>query len=262
MSHVFGLSTPPPADNLLLQGKGLLLRRGRRTLLRDVDVDLAAGEILTLVGPNGSGKTTLLRAMIGLDRCAGGELRRRPGLRVGYVPQQFAVDRNLPLSVGRFLRLAGRDGWQQAAEEVGVGDLLAQPIQELSGGELRRVLLARALSRRPQLLALDEPAAGLDHLSQSELYDSIQRLRDDRGLAVLIVSHDLHLVMAASDGVICLGYGRICCRGAPTSVQEHPEYLALFGRELGPGTAVYPHAAPLLPNRPLRPVASVRARHG
>lgn len=233
-------------------------------MLRNVDLTLERERILTLVGPNGSGKTTLLRTLIGLEGHEGA-LWRRPGLRVGYVPQSFAVDRSLPLPVQRFLQLAAsgwRDrGWRQAVADTGTAHLLRQPLQGLSGGELRRVLLARALARRPQLLALDEPAAGLDHSSQTELYRLIQELRDRYGFGVLIISHDLHLVMAASDDVICLGHGRICCRGAPTSVQENPEYQALFGRELGPATAVFPHAhGPL--RGPLQSTGERHARHG
>ncbi|WP_258867968.1 metal ABC transporter ATP-binding protein [Alkalilimnicola ehrlichii] len=252
-------ATPAP-DGLLLHGRQLTLRRGQRVLLRDVDVDLAEREVLTLVGPNGAGKSTLLRTLIGLEGYHQGLLLTRPGLRVGYVPQQFAVDRNLPLTVDRLLSLAGgRDSFarRQAVEDAGVGHLLRQAVQDLSGGELRRVLLARALSRKPHVLALDEPAAGLDHNSQTSLYSLIQHLRDRYGFGVLVISHDLHLVMAASDQVVCLGHGRVCCRGEPASVQEHPEYRALFG-ELGPATAVFPHAhshAPVL--TPVKPRSNV-----
>jgi len=228
----------------LIQAQGVAVAFGDRRVLDGVSLDIQPGRIATLVGNNGAGKSTLLRVLLGLTRPAAGTVRRAPGLRIGYVPQQFAVDANLPITVRRFMALAGRVGarrWQEVVDDTGVASLLDQPLQALSGGETRRVLLARALLRRPGLLALDEPAAGLDGRSQGALYRLIGDLRDRYGCAVVVISHDLNLVMAASDEVLCLDQGRIACRGAPASVVEHPEYQRLFGPHLGPETAVFPH---------------------
>lgn len=228
----------------LLVAKDLHASRGGRQLLRGVDLEIRRGELLTLVGPNGSGKTTLVKILCGVSRAEAGEIRRQPNIRSGYVPQQFQVDDNLPLTVRRFLKLqlgpvAG--DLPAVIDATGIERLLQRPMQGLSGGESRRVLLARSLLRNPDLLFLDEPAAGLDISSQVEIYELIQTIRSRWNCGVLVVSHDLHLVMAASDQVICLNDGRISCRGSPASVREHPEYRALFGHQVAPGIGVYTH---------------------
>jgi len=239
-----GPGTEQRAAGPLIRVQGVAVTFGDRRVLDAVSLDVHPGRIATLVGNNGAGKSTLLRVLLGLTQPAAGAVWRAPGLRIGYVPQQFAVDANLPITVRRFMALAGRVGawrWQEVIDDTGVGPLLDQPLQVLSGGETRRALLARALLRRPALLALDEPAAGLDRHSQGALYRLIGGLRERYGCAVVVISHDLNLVMAASDEVLCLDQGRIACRGAPASVVEHPEYRKLFGPHLGPETAVFPH---------------------
>ena len=233
-----------PGSAVLLRAAGIAVTYAGRRVLDDVDMEVLAGRITTLVGNNGAGKSTLLRVLLGLTRPAAGRVEGLRQLRVGYVPQHFTVDRNLPMTVRRFMALSGRVGrqrWAQAVADAQVAALLDQPLQTLSGGEMRRALLARALLRRPALLALDEPGAGLDGQSQGALYRLLGELRDRYGCAVVVISHDLNMVMAASDEVLCLKDGRIACRGAPTSVQEHPEYRRLFGSHLGPDTAVFPH---------------------
>lgn len=234
-----------PEADILLSARGLRMMRSGRALLNGIDLDLARGQLVTLVGPNGSGKSSLTKVLAGVLRPDAGSIRRQPGLRSGYVPQNFHVDDNLPLTVGRFLKLqlvptAGR--MDKVVEAAGIARLLTRPLQALSGGESRRVLLARALLRDPDLLFLDEPAAGLDVQGQVEIYDLIQSVRGQWGCGVLVVSHDLHLVMAASDQVICLNEGRISCRGGPASVREHPEYRALFGHQVAPGIGIYSHS--------------------
>lgn len=233
-----------PAGDVLIEARGISVRRGGQEILEHVDLALHRRHITTLVGSNGSGKTSLVQALVGLTPVCRGQLARQQGLRAGYVPQHFQVDPNLPMDVQRFLRTAGRRGravWQSVIEDCGISPILHRPMQGLSGGEMRRVLMARALLRRPHLLVLDEPAAGLDSRSQGELYGLIRALRDRQGCAVLVVSHDLNLVMAASDQVLCLDQGRILCRGEPETVMRHPEYQALFGSHLGPETAVFAH---------------------
>jgi zinc transport system ATP-binding protein len=237
-------STWSGSAEALLSARGVRYARGGRSLLNGVDLDLVRGELLTLVGPNGSGKSTLIKILCGVLRPDAGEIQRRPGLRSGYVPQRFQVDDNLPLTVDRFLRLqqsAAPERLEPVIAATGIARLMTRPLQALSGGESRRVLLARALLRAPDLLFLDEPAAGLDVNGQAEIYDLIQAVRAQWGCGVLVVSHDLHLVMAASDQVICLNEGRISCRGGPASVREHPEYRALFGHQVAPGIGVYSH---------------------
>jgi zinc transport system ATP-binding protein len=178
---------------------------------------------------------------MGLLKPQAGTVRRRDGLRIGYVPQQFAVDATLPLTVDRLLTTASRVATTRAEllQEVGADGLGDRPLQHLSGGELRRVLLARALARQPELLVLDEPVQGVDVAGQAELYQLIANAARSRGCGVLMVSHDLHLVMSTTDRVLCLNH-HVCCEGAPESVGQHPAYLELFGG-VPQGLAVYTH---------------------
>jgi zinc transport system ATP-binding protein len=228
----------------LIEAIGVTVRIGRHELLSGVDVEVFPGEILSLVGPNGAGKTTLVRVLLGVLQPSRGGIRRHPGLAVGYVPQRLHVDPTLPLSVGRFLSIGRRrrDGARpaDALAEVGAAHLERALVAELSGGEFQRVTLARALLRDPDLLILDEPAQGVDFNGQLELYTLIERLRDERGCGVLLVSHDLHVVMAATDRVICLNR-HVCCAGRPEAVSRHPEYLNLFGHRAAAGLAIYTH---------------------
>ena len=219
-----------------------LVRNGRQ-ILDHVHLTVAPEEIVTLIGPNGAGKTMLVRIALGLLQPDRGRVRRQAGLTIGYMPQHFHVEETLPLTARRFLELAKgatEDGLQAAVAEVGIGHLLDQPLQGLSGGELQRTLLARAILRRPRLLVLDEPVRGVDMTGQLELYDLIARLRRRLGCGILMVSHDLHIVMAATDQVVCLNH-HICCHGQPDTVSAHPEYLALFGPLSKERLAVYQH---------------------
>lgn len=228
---------------MLLQAQGVTVRHGGQTVLRDVTLAIAAGEIVTVIGPNGSGKTTLLRAMLGIERPAAGRVTRRPGLRIGYVPQRLAIDRGLPMTVRRFLSLPRAVPDAQAAAALarsGVAAAAGRQMAALSGGELQRVLLARALLSQPELLVLDEPTAGLDQPGEAAFYRLLEQVRAETGAAVLLVSHDLHVVMAASDRVVCLN-GHICCEGTPQVVREAPEYRALFGHGTQGALALYRH---------------------
>ncbi|MCC7250610.1 zinc ABC transporter ATP-binding protein ZnuC [Hyphomicrobium sp.] len=238
-----GAGTRPFDPTALIGARGLKIVRSGRTILSDIDLDIHAREILTLIGPNGAGKTTLVRALLGLERPDSGSVRRRPGLRIGYVPQRFEIDRTLPMTVARFLALgdgARKHRIASVLEEVGAARVVNQQMSELSGGELQRVVLARALLNDPQLLVLDEPVRGVDYVGEAELYALIGRLRDTRGLGVLLISHDLHVVMAQSDRVICLNR-HVCCSGVPETVAQHPEYMRLFGPEQARNFAVYQH---------------------
>lgn len=218
------------------------IRFRRREVLRDVDLSVMPGEIVTIVGPNGSGKTTLLRALIGAQPLSRGRLTHRPDLRIGYVPQSLAIDRSMPLTVAGFLALADSDADPQAAlARVGVDALARTQIADLSGGQFQRVLLARAILRRPNLLVLDEPTKGLDQPGTASFYRLLEEVRSELGCAVLMVSHDLHVVMSASDRVVCVN-GHICCQGTPHVVSEAPEYRQLFGTGTAGALALYQHA--------------------
>ena len=227
----------------LVNVRDLELRYGSETVLSGVNLDIHPGEIVTIVGPNGSGKTSLLRALVGAVRPAKGSVTHRAGLRVGYVPQRLHVDATLPITVERFLRLPGgvpRAATGQALEKAGVPDLARQQMSGLSGGQFQRVLLARALINRPDLLLLDEPTQGLDQPGSAAFYRLIEEVRRETGAAVVMVSHELHVVMAASDRVICLN-GHVCCEGTPDVVSSAPEYRALFGTGTGGALALYRH---------------------
>ncbi|WP_421867578.1 zinc ABC transporter ATP-binding protein ZnuC [Motiliproteus sp.] len=215
----------------------------QRQLLTNIDLQLEPGQITTLIGPNGCGKTTLVKIILGLIQPDSGEVVRQPGLKIGYMPQRLHIDPTLPLTVRRFLHLAGRyqeHHLRDALNQVRADYLLDSPMQQLSGGEMQRVLLARALLRQPDLLILDEPVQGVDVNGQVELYALIAELRDRFGCGVLMVSHDLHLVMAGSDNVICLN-NHICCSGHPQQVSNDPAFIALFGRKGADTLAVYNH---------------------
>lgn len=227
----------------LLELTAVDLTLHRKAILQQVNLTVRRGEILTIVGPNGAGKTTLVRVALGLLPPSKGAVYLRQGLRIGYMPQRLQLDPTFPLSVRRFLALAGPrsdEAINEALGEVGAGQVVDSALNNLSGGELQRVLLARALLRQPDLLVLDEPVQGVDVHGQVELYQLIARIRDQRNCAVLMVSHDLHLVMAATDRVVCLNK-HICCTGTPEVVTADPAYLELFGPLGGQSLAVYTH---------------------
>jgi zinc transport system ATP-binding protein len=227
----------------LIAADHICVRYGDAEVLHDVSLKLDPAEIVTILGPNGSGKSTLLRALLGILPVAEGRILRQAGLRVGYVPQRLQIDQTMPITVRRFLSLPVRVTDQAAAEalaRVGMAGQEANQMTRLSGGQLQRVLLARALLARPQVLMLDEPTQGLDQPGEASFYRLIEEVRRDTGAAVLMVSHDLHVVMAASDRVICLN-GHICCEGTPRVVSNAPEYRALFGLGTQGALALYRH---------------------
>ncbi|SIN94038.1 zinc ABC transporter ATP-binding protein ZnuC [Salinivibrio sp. ES.052] len=214
-----------------------------RNVLDKVSMQLKRGQITTLIGPNGAGKSTLVKALIGLVKPALGTVRVAKGVKVGYVPQKLQLNQTLPLTVDRFIRLGTRYTNKQidkALTTVNAQSLQYANMHTLSGGETQRVLLARAILKQPDVLVLDEPVQGVDVSGQLEMYSLIGHLRDTLKCAVLMVSHDLHLVMAKTDDVICLQH-HVCCSGEPDAISQHPSYVAMFGRQTSEQLALYHH---------------------
>ncbi len=227
----------------LISARNLSVRLDGRDVLENVNFTIEPGEIVTIVGPNGSGKSTFVRALIGAASARKGDVGRREGLKIGYVPQRLEIDPTLPITVARFLGLpVRRDAVviRETLARVGLEDISTRQMTALSGGQFQRVLLARALLVGPDLLILDEATQGLDQPGVAAFYVLIEKVRREIDCAVLMVSHDLHVVMSASDRVICIN-GHICCEGTPTMVSAAPEYRALFGLGTQGALALYQH---------------------
>jgi len=229
----------------LLLANHISVSFGKKTVLSDIDITVDRGEIVTLIGPNGAGKSTLVRVLLGLITPDKGKIVLKSNIRIGYMPQKLYIEPFLPLSVRRFLYLVGGKGspkvtFKQIVELLNIGSLLESPIQGLSGGELQRVLLARALLRKPDLLVLDEPVQGVDVMGQEDLYRLIDEIRHEYNCGILMVSHDLHFVMAKTDTVICLNQ-HVCCVGQPKAIRDNPKFLALFGLLPPVEVAMYAH---------------------
>jgi zinc transport system ATP-binding protein len=219
------------------------VRRNGRWLVRGVDFSVSRGEIVTLIGPNGSGKSTTVKTAIGVMKADEGKVVRASGLKVGYVPQKLAIDWTLPLTVRRLMTLTGplsAGDMNEALDAVGLSHMVDAEVQHLSGGEFQRALMARAIARKPDLLVLDEPVQGVDFSGEIAIYDLIKTIRNTTGCGILLISHDLHVVMAATDTVICLN-GHVCCRGTPQAVTQSAEYVRLFGSRAAQSLAVYSH---------------------
>ena len=217
--------------------------RSDRWLVRDVSLTLGSGEILTLIGPNGSGKSTTAKMALGILKPDEGSATRRKKLKVRYVPQKVSIDWTVPLKVRRLMSLTGhvtKDEADRAMNLTGTLHLANAEVRTLSGGEFQRVLLARAIAFKPELLVLDEPVQGVDFNGEIEMYELIRKIRDELQCGVLLISHDLHIVMAATDRVICLN-GHVCCSGTPMNVAVSQEYKDLFGARAASGLALYEH---------------------
>ena len=219
------------------------IRKGDRWLVRDVSLEVNRGEIVTLIGPNGAGKTTTAKMALGLLSLTEGVAEQAKHLVIGYVPQKLMIDWTLPLTVWRFLRLTQACSIEDAKDALDATDsskLLYADLKTLSGGEFQRVLLSRALLKKPDLLVLDEPVQGVDFTGEQALYRLIERIRTRFGCGILLISHDLHIVMSSTDRVICLN-GHVCCSGTPELVSNSPEFQQLFGSRLASSIAIYEH---------------------
>lgn len=227
----------------LLTLKNAGLQQQQNWLVRGVDLSVSAGEIVTLIGPNGSGKSTTAKMALGVHKPSEGMVTRRKDLTIGYVPQKLQIDWTLPLTVERFMRLTStpsRDDIDAAMEQTGIINKRKAEMRNLSGGEFQRALMARAIARNPDFLVLDEPVQGVDFAGEIALYDLISTIRDTRKCGILLISHDLHVVMSATDQVVCLN-GHVCCKGSPVTVANSPEYRQLFGNHAASALAVYEH---------------------
>ena len=212
-------------------------------ILDNISLTLNAGEFITLVGPNGAGKTMLLRCLLRVMPADSGRVHHKAGLRVGYVPERIIGENVMPMSVHRFLHLnqkMSHDECDAIMDETQISPLRERTLSTLSGGEVQRVLLARALARNPDVLMLDEPAQNLDINGQLHFYRLIDNIFEQRKLAILMVSHDLHLVMASTHKVVCL-YHHICCSGEPSQLRHDPSFAALFGDDMARLVSVYSH---------------------
>ncbi len=227
---------------MLIEISKLEVKYGSKKVLQNINLSLNANEIVTIVGPNGSGKTTLFKAIIGSVPLSKGKISIKPNLRIGYVPQQLKVDQTLPITVERFLKLATRNNndIEKMIAFFGSENIFREQINSLSGGQMQRVLLARALVNKPEILLLDEATRGLDQPGISAFYRKIENISKETNCAVLMISHDLHVVMRASDRVICVN-GHICCQGTPENVATSPEYQTLFGSNIDGSFALYRH---------------------
>ncbi len=227
----------------LIRAKGIAVSFDTHQVLHNVDIEIQRGRIVTLIGPNGAGKTTLVRVILGMLQPDHGEVWKQPGLTIGYMPQRLHIEPTMPMSVVRFLQLTGirqSDVIKSQLEMLQISHLADQQIRKVSGGELQRVLLARALLRQPSLLILDEPAQGVDVSGQAELYSLIDTIAEQHHCGILMISHDLHLVMSTTDEVVCLNH-HICCHGKPEQVSHDPAFLSLFGARGADNIAVYTH---------------------
>lgn len=231
----------------LLSANNILVRRGQRTLIHDVSLTLQTGQITTLIGPNGAGKSTLVHTLLGLQKATSGSIHKQAKLRIGFMPQKLNLEGTLPLTVKRFLDLGvgkyplSTDDYDFVYRACRVEHLLDQPMQLLSGGETQRVILLRAVLNSPHLLILDEPVQGVDINGQVAMYELIVQIRDRLNCGILMISHDLHMVAAATDQVICLNQ-HVCCSGHPAQVSQDPAFKELFGLQGAQALAVYNHS--------------------
>ena len=229
-------------NNILVKLKDVGLKRNDKWLVKGVSLVVEKGKIITLIGPNGSGKSTTAKIALGLHKNIEGEVQKLTN-KIGYVPQKISIDWTLPLRVKDFMLLTDDLNDKlidEALTLTGVDHLKNKNLGNLSGGEFQRVLLARAISKKPELLVLDEPVQGVDFTGEIALYELINKISDNLYCGILLISHDLHTVMSATDHVVCLN-GHVCCSGSPLDVAKNKEYKALFGEQASQTLSIYEH---------------------
>ena len=229
-------------NNILVKLKDVGLKRNDKWLVKGVSLVVEKGKIITLIGPNGSGKSTTAKIALGLHKNIEGEVQKLTD-KIGYVPQKISIDWTLPLRVKDFMLLTDDLNDKlidEALTLTGVDHLKNKNLGNLSGGEFQRVLLARAISKKPELLVLDEPVQGVDFTGEIALYELIKKISENLNCGILLISHDLHTVMSATDHVVCLN-GHVCCSGSPLDVAKNKEYKALFGEKASQILSIYEH---------------------
>ena len=229
-------------NNILVKLNNVGFRQNQKWLVQGVSLQVEKAKIVTLIGPNGSGKSTTAKIALGLLKNIEGEVEKFTN-KIGYVPQKISIDWTLPLRVRDFMLLTDKlkeDTMEEALSLTGVVDLKDKSLGNLSGGEFQRVLLARAISKKPELLVLDEPVKGVDFTGEIALYELIKEISEKLNCGILLISHDLHTVMSATDYVVCLN-GHVCCSGSPKEVAKNNEYKALFGEQAAQTLSIYEH---------------------
>ncbi|MFT6106389.1 MAG: zinc transport system ATP-binding protein [Rickettsiales bacterium] len=215
-------------------------------ILRNINLELKKGEITTLIGPNGGGKTSIARILVGILDPSSGEVFLKKNTKIGYMPQRLEIERTIPLRVIDFLnlnsdpKLAQRPFILSIIKKLGLEKIIEKSIHQISGGQLQKSLFVKALIANPDILVLDEPTGCMDIAAQGDFYQIIEEIRDQKHCAILIISHDLHIVMQKTNQVICVNH-HICCHGSPESINDHPEYLSLFGKKPIDNIAIYSH---------------------
>jgi zinc transport system ATP-binding protein len=230
-------------SNKLISAHNLSLRLNKNTILNHVNLDLFENDFLTIIGPNGAGKTSLLKILLGILPPTEGVITQKPGLKLGYVPQKFTINPAIPVTVGAFLNLKEtqkNEKIQTYLDLTGSKTLLSQQMSTLSGGERQKVLLTRALLKHPDCLILDEPAQNMDLSSQLSFYELINQIHTEHQISIIMVSHDLHLVLATSRRVLCLNQ-TICCSGEPHAISRDAAFEELFGKDMLRIMAIYQH---------------------
>ncbi|MEL0102732.1 MAG: ATP-binding cassette domain-containing protein [Gammaproteobacteria bacterium] len=229
--------------SLLIEAKNLCVNRNNKNILENVFVNIKKNDFITIIGPNGAGKSVLLECLMGSFLPDSGKIIKKNNLSIGYIPQNFSPDNSMPISVKRFLTLKKKFTSKELIDisrETNISEILGKHLSTLSGGELQKVLLARSLLNKPELLILDEPAQNLDIKNQLNFYNLLNKIYKDRDLSILMVSHDLHMVMSSTRQVICL-YHHVCCSGEPQIVAKDPEFISLFGNDMAKMMSVYQH---------------------
>ena len=228
--------------NTLVRLKDAGIKQDEKWLVQGVSLEVNRGKIITLIGPNGSGKSTTAKIALGIYKNYEGSVEKFTN-KIGYVPQKISIDWTLPLRDADFMVLTenlSADEIEEALSLTGVNHLVNKNLGNLSGGEFQRVLLARAISKKPDLLVLDEPVQGVDFTGEIALYELIKKISEKLNCGILLISHDLHMVMSATDHVVCLN-GHVCCSGSPIDVAKDKEYKALFGDQASQTLSIYEH---------------------